>query len=81
MFEASKCVGLDSSLLLQQLYIQLTLSYTLWISAMVCLMLIPNADEVLHGLGTFAFVISHLFTAGGRHAKMVTDLLCLVERL
>ena len=45
------------------------------------LAVIQYADETLHNLGTFAFVVSHLFSTGRRHSSVVADLLCLIERL
>ena len=38
-------------------------------------------DEALRDLGTFAFVASHLFSAGRRHSSAVAKLLRLIERL
>ena len=47
----------------------------------VRLAVIPSADEALHDLGTFPFVASYLFFAGGRHSSTVTELFRLIERL
>ena len=38
-------------------------------------------EEALRNLGTFAFVASHLFSAGRRHSSAVAEILCLIERL
>ena len=45
------------------------------------LAVIPSADEALRDLGTFAFVASHLFSAGGHHLSAVAEILRLIERL
>ena len=50
-------------------------------AARLRLSVIQYADEALHNLGTFDFVASHLFYAGGRHLSVVTKLLRLIERL
>ena len=42
---------------------------------------IPSVDEALHGLGTFAFIVSHLFSVVGRHMSEVAELLHLIKRL
>ena len=44
----------------------------------VCITVIPSVDEELRALGMFAFVASHLFSAGGSHSSAVNDPLCLV---
>ena len=49
-------------------------------AARIRLAVIPSADEALRDLGTFAFVASHLFSAGGRHSSAVAELFRLVER-
>ena len=51
------------------------------VAARVCLAVILSADETLRELGTFAFVASHLFSAGRRHSSALAELLCLIERL
>ena len=45
------------------------------------LAVILSTDEALRNLGTFAFAMSHLFSAGRSHLSAVADLLCLIERL
>ena len=50
-------------------------------AARACLAVVPSVDEALHDLGTFAFVASHLFYAGGRHLSAISKLLRLSERL
>ena len=42
---------------------------------------IPSVDEALHDLVTVAFVATHLFSKGGRHAPAVAELLHLIDRL
>ena len=42
---------------------------------------ILSADEALCNLGTFAFVTSHLFSAGRRKLSDVAEILHLIERL
>ena len=50
-------------------------------AARVRLAAITYAEEALRNLGTFAFVASHLFCAGGRHWSAVAELLRVIERL
>ena len=50
-------------------------------AARVRLAVIPSADKALRNLGTFAFVNSHLFSAGGCHLSAVAEILRLIERL
>ena len=47
----------------------------------VRLAVILSADEALCDLGTFAFVVLHLSSAGGSHLSAVANLLQLIERL
>ena len=54
---------------------------SLRIATRVHLAAILSADEVLHNLGMFAFVISHLFSAGVRHSSAIVELLHLIESL
>ena len=54
---------------------------SLQMAARIRLAAIPSADEALRDLGTFTFVASYLFSAGGRHSSAVADLLRLIERL
>ena len=72
--------GSDASLLLQQLDIRLNTVESLWTSYWFLLVAIPYVDKLLRDFGTFSFVLSHLFSAGGRHATEITELLCLVKR-
>ena len=65
LVEAYTCGGADASLLVQQLDVRLELADCLGMAARVCLAVISSADESLCDLGTFAFVVSHLFFAGG----------------
>ena len=73
--EASTRGGADASLLAQALADSLLTATRVRLSA------IPSVDEALCELGTFAFVDSHLFSAGRRHSSVVVDLLCLITRL
>ena len=73
--------GADTSLVAQQLDGRLALTNSLWMAARVRLVVILSADKALRDLGTFAFVASHLFSAGGLHSSAVVELLCLIERL
>ena len=50
-------------------------------AARVRLAVILSMNEALRGLGTFAFVASHLFSAEGRHSSSVSELLRLIEKL
>ena len=71
----------DASLLARQLDGRLESADSLRTAARVRLAAIPSAEEALRDLGTFAFVASHLFSAGGRHSSAVAELLRLIERL
>ena len=42
---------------------------------------IPSAEEALCNLVTFDFVVLHLFSMRERHSSVITDLLCIIERL
>ena len=79
--EASTYGGLDAFLLDQQIDGRLALAYSLQTTARVRLAAILSADEALCGLGTFAFVASHLFSTGGWHSSAVAELLRLITRL
>ena len=79
--EASTRGGADASLLAQQLDGRLASADSLRTAARVRLAAIPSAEEALRDLGTFAFVASHLFSAGGRHSSAVAELLRLIEIL
>ena len=50
-------------------------------AARVRLAIILSVDKALRDLGTFAFVVSHLFSAGGRHLSAVAELLRIIESL
>ena len=50
-------------------------------AARVPLSVTLSADEALRDLGTFVFVLSHLFSAGRRHSSSVADILRLIKRL
>ena len=67
--------GADASLLVQQLDGRLDLADSLQMAARVRLAVIPSAENALRDLGTFAFVTSHLFSAGGGHLSAVAKLL------
>ena len=75
MVEASTRGGADASLLAQQLDGRLALVESPRTAARVRLAAIPSAEEALRDLGTFSFVASHLFSAGGRHSSAVAELL------
>ena len=79
--EASTRGGEDTSLLAQQLDRRLASADSLRTAVQVHLAAIPSAEEALCDLGTFAFVASHLFSAGGRNSTAVAELLRLIERL
>ena len=42
---------------------------------------LASVEEALHDLGTFAFVASQIFSAGGRHLSIVAKLLSFIESL
>ena len=73
--------GADASLLTQHLEGRLASSDSLWMAVRVLFVVFPSADESLRDICTFAFVASHLFSAGGHHSSAVFNILCLVERL
>ena len=79
--EASTRGGADTSLIAQKLNGRLASVNPLRMAVRVRLSVIPSADEALRDLGTFAFVASHLFSAGRRHLSAVNKLLRLIERL
>ena len=79
--EASTRGGADASLLEQQLDRHLASAYSLQIDARVRLAVILSGDEAIHNLGTLAFVVSQLFSAGRRHSSAFADLTHLIERL
>ena len=81
MVEASIREGADASLLAQQLDGRLASVDSLRTAARVRLACILYVDEALRDLGTFDFVASHLFSAAGRHASAVAELLRLIKRL
>ena len=74
--------GTDASLpFVQQLDGRLDSADSLPLAARVRLAAILSADEGLRGLGTFAFIASHLLSAGGRRLSAVVEIICLIERL
>ena len=79
--EASTRGGADASLLSQQLDGRLASADSLRTAARVRLDAISSAEEALRNLGTFDFVASHLFSAGGRHSSTIIELFHLIERL
>ena len=79
--EASTRGGSDASLLAQHLDGRLTSADSLRMAVRVLLAIILSAYKALFGLGTFAFVTSHLFYVGRRRSSDVAKLLRLIERL
>ena len=73
--KAFTCGGAVTSLLVQQLDGFITPMNYIRMAARVFLAVILSADEVLFGLGTFSFAVSHLFSAGGRHPSSFAKLL------
>ena len=73
--------GADAPLVVQQLVGRLASVDSLWIAARVRLDAILSVDVKLCDLVTFAFVASHLFSAGGRQSSAVTELLHIIEML
>ena len=65
--EASTGGGAYASLVAQQLDERLALADSIRMSARVRLAAILSADKAICNIGTFTFVSSHLFSAGGRH--------------
>ena len=81
MVKASTCGGADASLLDQHLDGRLALTDSLHTSARARLACILSAEEAFRDLGTFAFVVLHLFSAGGWHSSAIAKLLRLIKRL
>ena len=77
--EASTCGGMDASLLSQKVEGSLAPAEYLQTATMLCLDVIQSVYDALHDLGTFAFVASYLFSAGGRHLSDFTELLLLIR--
>ena len=51
------------------------------IDARFRLAVILSADKALRDLGTFAFVASHLLSAGRRHSSAFAEIIRFIERL
>ena len=81
LVDASIHGGADASLLAQQFDGHLTLADSLQMAVRFRLYVIPSTDEELSNLGTLAFVVLHLFSAGWRHSSSVAKLLLIIERL
>ena len=79
--EASTCEKSDASLLAQQLDSWLASADSLRTAAGVHLACIPSTYKALRDLGTFTFLSLHLFSAAGKHASALVDILRLIERL
>ena len=79
--EASTREGADALLLAQQLDGRLASADSLRTAARICLSCILSADEALRDVGPFSFVALHLFSAAGRHASAVAEILRLIERM
>ena len=56
-------------------------SDSLWTAARVRLAAIPSVEEALCELGTFAFVVLHLLSAGRRHPSAIAEIIFLIEIL
>ena len=69
--EESAGGGTNTSLLAQHLDGRLDLVDSLWMSARILLATILSAVKALRNLGTFAFVASHIFSAGRKHSSAV----------
>ena len=81
LLEASNHGGSNASLLAQQLDGRLASVDSLQIDARFRLAVILSADKALLNLGTFAFVVSHLLSAGRRHSYGFAELIRIIERL
>ena len=81
MVEALTLGRADVSLLAQHMDGSLASADFLLTAARVRLDCILSVDKALRNLGNFAFVVSHLFSAAGRHVSAVAELLCLIEIL
>ena len=79
--EASNRGRSYASLLAQHMDVSLASVESLRTAARVRLACTLSTDEALRNLGTFAFVLSHLFSTAGRQASALAELLCLIERL
>ena len=78
MVEVYTCMGSYASLLAQQQDGRLMPEDTLHMAVRAKLVAILTADEALYDLGTFAFIISHLFITGRRHVTAISELLHLI---
>ena len=72
---------MDVYLLAQQLNRILASVYSLQMATRYRLSAILSAYKALQDLGIFAFVALYLFSAGGRHLSVATDLLRLINRM
>ena len=79
--KASTCGGADASLLYQNLDGSLASAEYLRTSTRIRLAAILSADEALRDLGTYASVILHLFSAGGRNSSAVAVLLHIITSM
>ena len=79
--EASTRGGAGSPLLAQQIDVRLASSESLRTAMRVYLDCTPSTDKALRDSGTFTFVALHIFSAAGRHASAVAELLRLIKRL
>ena len=71
----------EESLLAKHLNRILASADSMQIDVRVRLASIPSVDKALRELGTFYFVVSHLFSAGGRHSSSLLEIFRLIERL
>ena len=70
-----------TSLLVQQLYVWMAFKDSLHTTDWARLANIPSTDKALRDLGTFAFIVFYLLSAGWIHVAIVAELLCLIEIL
>ena len=70
-----------TSLLVQQLYVWMAFKDSLHTTDWARLANIPSTDKALRDLGTFAFIVFYLLSAGWIHVAIVAELLCLIDIL
>ena len=70
-----------TSLLVQQLYVWMAFTDSLHTTDWARLANIPSTDKALRDLGTFAFIVFYLLSAGWIHVAIVAELLCLIDIL
>ena len=79
--KASTRGGAGAPLLAKKIDGRLASAEFLRTATRVCLDCTPSVDKALRDSGTFAFVALQIFSAAGRHALAVAEILRLIKRL